>query len=207
MPDSEYSWDWRRNLPPVPSMSLFSGLGVAPTNKPWGETTPDNAMPAPAMNTGPGYTPNITAPGNPGVTMPSGMPFGSMGNPDARSAEVAAQAVANKPKTYEERLLEALKNKDFMGGLAAIAKGTGYGGTKVTSHPFHVSAASMGPGLPDHRGQGSAFMAKALADMASPDKDLTIPIQRKSARGAQARYDILAQRQKQDLSELYKNLV
>jgi hypothetical protein len=204
MADDANPWDWRKNLPP--NATAMSVLGLLPGMQPVTEvgvpgSTPNMVRPYTANpvnpDTGPGYAPAVTAPATRGTAMdPPLLGFGS------------PTAVAGKPETEAEakaRILKSyLENKDFMGGLAAIAKGAGGKGAP-TPHPMQMSGMSMGHGLPDLKGAGGQLMAKALADMAAVD--LTKPIQRKSASGAQARYDILGRRQTQDLSELFKNLV
>jgi hypothetical protein len=207
MADDANIWDWRKNLPPLPTIFPLLGQQLPPSVTPMVEAgipatpgtssvtpvLPDVMKNRPPVVTGPGYAPAVTAPGTAGTALSPGLlGFGS------------PTAVGDPEKTWKERALAALQNKDFMGGLAALAKGAGGKGAP-TPHPMQMSGMSMGHGLPDLKGAGGQLMAKALADMAAVD--LTKPIQRKSASGAQARYDILGRRQTQDLSELFKNLV
>ena len=203
-------WDWRKNLPPVPIFSAFGQPTIAPltqTGIPDSQidTTvrrfPDNQGNPPM---GPGFAPNVTAPGvAPGQTAMS-PPLNGFGNPDpvAKQAASAAQTIANDD--YKQRALEALlKNKDFGAALALMVKGMGGGKSTATSSPFHVSPANMGGPKKSVEGAAGAAMQRAMATL--EDSDLRVPIKRKG--GAQGRYDILARRQNQDLSELLKNLV
>ena len=205
MAEAQDYWDWRKNLPPVPTMSLLGVPSMTPVTE-GGIPTPTATLtrpytaapPAPAL--GPGYTPNLV--GNPvGVKFPSGMPLGDFGNP----APTAASGQPNADDEFKKKALEELlKNKDFGGALAMLVKGMGGAKSTATSSPFRVSGASMGGPKNNVAGAAGAAMQRAMATL--EDTDLRTPLKRKGG-GAQSRYDILKQRQSQDLSELFKNLV
>ena len=193
MADDANIWDWRKNLPPIatifpqlgtPSMAPFTEIGT-PSMAPAVPLTRPYTAPPPAA-VGPGYTPNLTAPGVTGVKMPSGVPLGDFGNPAPKAAD--GQPPAEDPDAkWKREFLEKVKNGDFTGGLAALAKATGGGGTAAASHPFHVSAPQRMGGGKDLSQAGGNLMSKALADMAAID--LTQPIKRKG--NEQDRYDRL----------------
>ena len=196
MPDDALDWNWRRNnLPPI--ATIFPTLGT-PSTAPMTETGVPNSSPnlvrpytaaPPQPAVGPGYTPNLTAPGVTGVKMPSGMPLGDFGNPaptaaSGKPAETDAEAKARILKTF-------LDNKDFMGGLAALAKASG-GAPQAQSHVFRVSSPSHISGGKDLSQAGGNLMAQALA-ATREDTDLRTPLKRKG--GERDRYDILNKRQ------------
>ena len=210
MPDAAQDyWNWRNNLPPI--ATIFPQLG-APSVAPMTEvgvpgSTPNLVRPytPPKTNplTGPGLAPNITAPGVTGVTFPSGMPLADFTNPTPTAA--SGQPASTADDEYKKNAFEALlKNKDFGGALAMLVKGMGGGKSTATSSPFRVSAANMGGPKRSVEGPAGQLLGKAMATL--EESDLRVPIKRKGG-GAQSRYDILARRQNQDLSELFKNLV
>ena len=199
-------WDWRKNLPP--NATSMTTMGLLPGMQPMTEvglpgTTPNLVRPytPPKTNpmTGPGLAPNITAPGETGVRFPSGMPLADFTNPVPTAA-----TTSTADDEYKQKALEALiKDKNFGAALALLAKSAGGGRSTATSSPFHVSPAHMGGPKKSVEGAAGAAMQRAMATL--EDSDLRVPIKRKG--GAQGRYDILARRQNQDLSELLKNLV
>ena len=211
MPDvAQDYWDWRKNLPPHATSMM--PMGLLPGMQPMTEvgvpgTTPNLVRPytPPKTNpmTGPGLAPNITAPGVTGVTFPSGMPLADFTNPTPTAA--SGQPASTADDEFKKNAFDAMiKNKDFGGALAMLIKGMGGGKSTATSSPFRVSAANMGGPKRSVEGPAGQLLGKAMATL--EESDLRVPIKRKGG-GAQTRYDILARRQNQDLSELFKNLV
>ena len=192
---SDYAWDWRRNLPPLPtifgrgfndrppSIAPLTTTGVPDSTPNYTLPLPETRRPPLPAGAGPGWIPGVTAPGTTGVKFPSGMPLGDFTNPaptaaSGQPAETEAEAKARILKAY-------LESKDFSGALGAIGKGM----TKKPAGPmapaFHVSGASRMGGGKDLSQAGGGFMSKALEELAK----FSLLAGRKP--GEQARYDIL----------------
>ena len=186
---AEWNWDWKKGLPPsmtvpslFPSLSPMTDVGVAPSTSTGVPILPDVPKNRPPIVTGPGSAPNITAPGVTGVKFPSGMPLGDFTNPNPTQP-------ADPDKTFKEKLLAALNNKDFMGGLALLAK-AGTGKAPAPPPRMHMGDLRMGSGLPGHGQAAGAAMQQALTKMAGDEWDLTAPRKGRKPRH-QDRYDIL----------------
>src|SRR4051794_4989313 len=169
--DADPRWNWRKNLPPAPSFSFFGDpiqqatVGVQDTPLPVGSfggadkpqvalPLANSVSPLPATTTGatgpvtplvplgtptapakgPGYNPAITAPGaKPSdVAMPSDVPLAGF------------HGGQTPEKTFNQKLLDLVKDGNFTGALSALGSAAG-GGAKATSGtassppPFHVS--------------------------------------------------------------------
>jgi hypothetical protein len=208
---SDYAWDWRKNLPPLPTMfggafdreppsvaPMITGGAPGAAPPPAVPILPDvekNRPPVPP-SAGPGYA---TSPvGNPvGVKFPSGMPMGDFGNPtpkaaDGQPGETEAEAKARILKAY-------LESKDFSGALGAIGKGLNKKPAGPMAPVFHVSPAAHMSGGKDLSQAGGGFMSKALEELGK----FNLMAGRKP--GEQGRYDILNKRQS-SINDLLKQL-
>jgi hypothetical protein len=190
MGDAQDYWDWRKNLPP--NATIFSSGAFPVTTQPITEEgipgTPNYVRPytdpkpgtvVPPL-TGPGYVPNVTSPGAPGVRMPSGLPMGDFGNPNP------TQPVESDDDRFKRKVKEMLANKDFMGGLALMNKGKP---PLPPPQPFRVSAPQHMSGGKDLSGAGGGMMRQAIEEMGK----FNLMAGRKP--GEQGRYDILNKRQ------------
>lgn len=193
MGDAQDYWDWRKNLPP--NATIFSsgafpvttqpitegGIPGTPSyTRPYTEPKPGSTPPV-----GPGYIPNVTAPGERGVKMPSGMPMGDFGNPKP------VQPPETEDEAFRRKAKELFANKDFTGALALMAKST-QGNNKLAAPPvYHVSAPQRMGGGKDLSGAGGGMMRQAIEEMGK--YNLMQPIQRKP--GEISRYDILNKKQ------------
>lgn len=226
--DADTRWSWRKFLPPAPSFSFFgdplqqAAVGVQDTPLQVGSfggvgkpqialSLANSTSPMPATSTGatgpvtplvpldtpteppkgPGYNPAITAPGaKPSDTvMPSGVPLAGF------------HGGQTPEKTFNQKLLDLIKDGNFSGALTDLGKSVG-GGTKAASgtapspHPFQVSQIQQMTKPRDTTGK-----AEALLKAANGVWDL------RAKRGAaeQDRYSIL--NKKQGLAEALKGLI
>jgi hypothetical protein len=192
MAEAQDYWDWRKNLPP--NATIFSSGAFPVTTQPVTEEgipgTPNYVRPyvdpkpgtvVPPL-TGPGYIPNVTSPGQPGVKMPSGVPIGDFGNP------APTQPIETDDERFKRKALELLQNKDFSGALSAIAKGAT--AHKIAPPPvFHVEAPQRMGGGKDLSQAGGGMMRQAIEEGGK----FNLLAGRKP--GEQGRYDILNKRQ------------
>jgi len=214
--DSGFDWDWTKFLPRPPGMLTFGGAlpYVSPAPDPRvadpgdtrGAATFGNPLvdptKAPPPAAGPGAQPDVTAPGAKGnVVMPDGGP-GLLGF-------TAYKFTGNekKEKTFNEKLLEMVQDKNFTGALDAL----GLGGTKAPqgsppkiphAHPPQTSALSPPDPTLKTKAQGLMSNAQSTVDLRAPLQQIANP-QRAPTQG---RYSILGRRQ-QNINDLLKEIL
>ena len=185
-----FRWDWRQNMPGVPSMTLFGNPSIEPLA---GDTVPTVGVPfRPAESAtrimtqgdpgvGPGMTPEVTMrPGETGTAIPGSVPTMGFGDPNMKKATAATQAEMD---TFKYKLTKMMENKDFGPALAALAKGMG-GAQKIPPpqlKPMRLDPVSFQP----DRSAAGAGALKSVKSQESTDL-------RRKAVGEQSNYDILA---------------
>jgi hypothetical protein len=188
-------WDWRKNLPPVPTFSFFGdpvtqAAGAYPTTAP--------------TQQGPAATPAVLGvkPGEP-TPMPSGVPLFGFKDPKVEQAAQVAQQVAagqapsaQKPDSFNADLLAKVKRGDFNGALGSLSKAMGGGGSApsggAASSPQAPHVAMVALRSPEPvKIPAQRMMQGALEQAGGPLYDLLTPLD-KQRRKERARYDILA---------------
>lgn len=146
--------------------------------------------------TGPGAIPNITAPEAPRggfkwPLTPNDSPESVVGSPQLQQAAAAVKAAADPEKTFEQKILDLVKNGNFTGALAALG---GAGGPKASAGAVPKPDFQHSPMAKLSLPESIKANAAALMRGAQGPVDLRA----KRAADEQARYSILNKRTQQD---------